>query len=104
MGSFPGLLAKVRQGIALEFVPEGRRRWQRLAGVEAFQQENVEPLFRAPPLIPSDELANIFAGRAVAGLGLLFDILLEFLWQRDVHGGRRHNKYSSDRNCQLLPS
>src|ERR1019366_2516686 len=92
MGSFPGLLTKVRQSLALEFVPEGWRRWQRLAGVEAFQEENVEPLFRAPFLIPPDEFANIFAGRAVAGLGLLFDIFLEFLRQRDVHGCHRHNR------------
>src|ERR1035441_1040840 len=104
MGSLLRLPAKLRQSLALEFIPEGRRRWQRLAGVEAFQEENVEPLFRAPFLIPPDEFADIFAGRAVAGLDLLFDILLEFLWQRDVHGGHRHNQYSPDRNCQLLPS
>src|SRR5271157_394125 len=104
MGSLPGLPAKFRHSLAFEFIPEGRRRWQRLAGVEALQEENVEPLFRAPFLIPPDKLTDILAGRAIAGLNLLFDILFKFLWQRDVHGGHRHNKYSSDRNCQLLPS
>src|ERR1039457_3746242 len=102
MGSLLGLPAKLRQSIALEFIPESRRRWQRLAGVEAFQEENVEMLFRAPLLISPDELAHIFAERAVAGLDLPFDILLKFVWQRDVHGGHGHNIYSSDRNCQLL--
>src|ERR1035438_7048872 len=97
MGSLLRLLAKLRHSLTLEFIPESRRCWQRLAGVEAFQEENVKPLFRAPFLIPPDELAHIFAGRAVAGLNLLLDILLEFLWQRDVHGGHRHNKFSSGR-------
>jgi hypothetical protein len=41
-----------------------------LFGIEALQEEHVEPLLRALSSIAPDELPDILAGCAVAGLGL----------------------------------